>query len=541
MGAWTIPAKHDHRWLQGVETLSIGSAKVPRLPILADLVGATDAAELRGALARNRAVIDGYAATLADVGLPDMAATVRRAVEAAGRPGGLTSDLMNVATWLLAATFKTAGRATMTFAPWVCRTPSGGEDEPAAMAHCSTAECVDLSAGRNGVVALPQALLARMAHADAVIYERLVGAANAALARDGEAPCDTVLELARGSFAPRFSAPGDVKVLLKVDYKLDADGDLVVVDVNAGMIGAWFDDRLLADLAASRGELLAEDPVITRRMVDTICARFAAERGRAPASAAVVVLDSEMYDTWGDDDVEGLCGELRRRLPAGEQVPVIDAETLRQLAARLGAAWPSEPSDGVPVLGPASWVRLPELLVAYSFRVGLTLDSSADARLRAAGATLVDGRHHAVVAAKELADASVLGPALPAGVRLPESATLGAAHGASDAAALLGRAWTHAERRGWRVVAIKLDKHRKGSGGGDFPSAYLYPVTPLGRAIAERQFERVVARITETAGHACRLVAAQVATGGGYDCRDGARRDVELRAYAFPVLPAGRA
>jgi hypothetical protein len=323
---------------------------------------------------------------------------------------------------------------------------------------------------------------------------------------------------------PRFEASRDIKTMLKIDYKIDRDGLLVVVDVNAGLVGAWFDDLLL-DAAPGIADGL---PRITPRLARAVLDRYRLQHGRAPRSVALCVLDEEMYEQWADADIAGLNAELRRQLESGpgsdEDVVVIDAAALQAVA-----------KGETPSLLAGEWRGPPDLLLFYSCRIAPSVGPAVLSALEDAGVTLVDDLAHALAAGKELATPETLGDGLPSGVRLPETFVLGAADDGGDAVTVVRGAWRTAAERGWGLLAVKIDKQRRAAGAGDFPSAYLYPVTPLGLELVERQVERTFDVVTAAAGRSSRLVVTHVDHLGG--CRDPlGRRDVELRSYAFPQV-----
>jgi hypothetical protein len=241
-----------------------------------------------------------------------------------------------------------------------------------------------------------------------------------------------------------------------------------------------------------------------------------------------------MYEQWKEADIAGVLAELDGRLPASDErttaVPVIDVEALSMLAAAVagGGALPCD-VEGVPL------AAAPDLVVLYSCRIAGELEPEAVRALHASGVTLVDSRPHSLAAAKELATDAVLGVGLPAGVRLPETIALGTAADGAEASGLVAQGWETATARGWTLLAVKIDKQRRDSGAGDFPTAFLYPVTALGRELADQQVGRVFDDITAAAGTGARLVMTHVAQHGGCDAPTG-RRDVELRTYAFPVF-----
>lgn len=506
----------DYPALRGVETLAVGSAKVPRLPCLRELVEAPDVETVAAVLATNSGTLDDYAAALAADGLGDMAATLRRVLERAARLTRMNADLAAVLTWLLNAQHKTAGRATMTFAPWAA---ARGVHGPA---------CVD--AGDAGVprVALSEPAAAATAVANAWVYERLVGRLNASACRSSSgAVADIAARMRNESvLRPRFAYPHEVKSLLKIDYKLDRQGDLVIVDVNAGLVGAWFDDLLLD----RSPELAAVPERITPRLVAAVLARYRLQHGSLPRRVALCVLDEEMFRQWETADIAGLTAEFRRQLEeAGAPVAdiaVIDAPGLATIAHRQGA----------PVLFAGAWEGTPDLIVFYSCRIAPEADPDVLAALDEAGVTLVDSAVHGIAASKELATPEALGSGLPKGVRLPETLILGAADDGAGAVAAVERAWAAADSRGWALLAVKIDKQRREGATGDFPTAFLYPATPLGRELAQRQIERAFDGVTAASGRPARLVVTHVDHLGGCDGPLG-RRDIEIRTYAFPVLP----
>jgi hypothetical protein len=512
--ALVIPLEYPA--LRGVETLSVGSAKVPRLPCLRELVEAPDVETVAAVLAAHSGMLDGYAAALAADGLGDMAATLRRVLERAARLTRMNADLAAVLTWLLNAQHKTAGRATMTFAPW------------AAAAGVRAPACVDTEDSGATRVALSQPAVAATAVANAWVYERLIGRLNAsACGRPGGAVADIPARIWSGSaLRPRFAYPHEVKSLLKIDYKLDREGDLVIVDVNAGLVGAWFDDLLLD----RSPESAAVPERITPRLVEAVLGRYRLQRGSLPRRVALCVLDEEMFRQWETADIAGLTAELRRQIeeagaPAAD-IAVIDAAGLVTIARRQGA----------PALFAGAWEGTPELIVFYSCRIAPDADPAVLAALDEAGVTLVDSAVHGVAASKELTTPDALGSGLPKGVRLPETFILGAADDGAGAVAAVEQAWAAAAGRGWGLLAVKIDKQRREGAAGDFPTAFLYPVTALGRELAERQIERTFDGVTAASGQGSRLVVTHVDHLGGCDGPLG-RRDIEIRTYAFPVLP----
>ncbi len=509
----------DYPVLRGVETLAVGSAKVPRLPCLADVVEAPDVPAAAAALAANAALLDGYAAALETEGLASMAATLRRVLGRTSRLERMNADLASVLTWLLNAQHKTAGRATMTFAPWAV-VPGG--DAPA---------CLDRGAAGRARVAVAESTHALMAAANRWVYERVIGLLNASAPRG--AACESVLDRLvspagdpAGDLRPRFVEPADVKTLLKIDYKLDGGGRLVIVDVNSGLIGAWFDDLLLDDAR----DLAPAQPRITPRLVTAVLERHRLEHGGPPRRVALCVLDEQMYRQWVDADIAGLNAELLHQLgragSAQEDIAVVDATELGALAR----------PEGPRRLFAGTWRGTPDLVVFYSGRIGSQAEPAALAALRDAGVTLVDSARHGLAASKELVTPESLGGGLPDGVRLPETFLLGGAGDGAWAAAAVAQVWDAAAERGWRLLAVKLDKQRRSGAPGDYPSAYLYPVTPLGKELAERQVARAVDHVMIASPRASRLVVTRIDHLGGCGGPLG-RRDIEMRTYAFPVLP----
>ena len=510
----------DYPALRGVETLPVGSAKVPRLPCLRELVEAPDVEAAAAVLAANAAVLEGYVSALEAEGLGSMAATVRRVVGRAKRPTRMNADFAAVLTWVLNAQHKTAGRATMTFAPW------------ATAPHVEAAGCVKQADSGAAYVSLPESIVTAMATANGWVYERMVGRLNAAAAL-GHSPAAVagivaqVGAIGNRGLRPRFAGSRDVKSLLKIDYKIDRDGHLVIVDVNAGLIGAWFDDILLdrsPELAGARSR-------ITPRLAEAVLGRYRLQHGHAPRRVTLCVLDEEMYRQWETADIAGLTAELSRQLaqsgaPAAD-IGVIDAAGLAAIARG---------SNALSLLA-GSWAGTPDLIIFYSCRIAPEADPAVLAALESAGVTLVDSAAHGTAASKELATADALGSGLPDGVRLPETFVLGAADDGAGAAAAVTRAWASAAARGWGLLAVKIDKQRREGAAGDFPTAFLYPVTALGRELAERQIERTFDGVTAASGRPSRLVVTHVDHLGGCGGALG-RRDIEIRTYAFPVLPA---
>ncbi len=510
----------DHPALRGVETLPVGSAKVPRLPCLQDLVEAADVETAAAVLAANSGVLESYASALEADGLGSMAATVRRVVARATRLTRMNADFAAVLTWVLNAQHKTAGRATMTFAPW------------AATPHVDAAGCVEQGDSGAAYVSLPESIVTAMATANGWVYERLLGRLNA-VAAHGQSPAlaaDVLARLERLEVRderPRFVRPHEVKSLLKIDYKIDRIGRLVIVDVNAGLIGAWFDDLLLdrsPELAGARSR-------ITPRLAAAVLERYRLEHRRSPRRVALCVLDEEMFRQWETADIAGLTAELRRQLEEADghspDIAVMDATGLEAVAR----------GQGVPSLFAGVWKGTPDLVVLYSCRIAPAAEPAVLAALEAAGVTLIDSAVHGVAASKELATKEALGVGLPEGVRLPETYVLGAVDDGAGAAAAVERVWAAATGRGWGLLAVKIDKQRREGAAGDFPTAFLYPVTPLGRELAERQIERTFDGVTAASGRGSRLVVTHVDHLGGCGGAFG-RRDIEIRTYAFPVLPA---
>jgi len=517
-----IPTAGEHAALAGVETLAVGSAKVPHLPVMPELIAAPDEDAVVAAVAARTAELEVFAARLELEGLAPMAASARRAL----RAGRWNTDLASLLEWVYGATFKTAGRATMSFAPWYVDV---------------TASCLQAAlpgaGGGCAYVCLAPADHEHAAQANQRIYEHLIGALNAVADRSGELAAavalrlDVVAAAARGdSPAPRFTRPGDLKCLLKADYKLGPAGELVLIDVSAGLVGLRFDDLLLDALPAA-----ADVPTVrvAPRMLDVVWRCFSAARGRAPRAAAVLVLDEEMYVQWAAADLDGLRAQIGSRLGADAgAVPVL---TLAGLEAFADA-----PPGAVPETLGAPWAGIPELLLVYSCRVSELVRPATYAWLRRLGVVIVDERHHGLAAAKELSTPEILGERLSAGVRVPETfvfdpagAVLAACPQSAGEAVQL--AWGLAEERGWEVLAIKMGKVRRAQGAGDLPTAFVYPVTPVGRRLALRGLGRVWDQVEAAAGRPC-LIVTRVEGGGGYECAPGQRYDIEVRTYALPVL-----
>ena len=92
----------------------MGSAKVPHLPIMERIIAAPDADAVVAAIKEEAPALEAFAERLERVGLRAMAVSARRAI-AAPR---WNADLRSLLEWVYGAIFKTAGRATMSFAPW---------------------------------------------------------------------------------------------------------------------------------------------------------------------------------------------------------------------------------------------------------------------------------------------------------------------------------------------------------------------------------------------------------------------------------------
>ena len=338
-----------------------------------------------------------------------------------------------------------------------------------------------------------------------------------------------------GTPAHRASAqPHDLKSVLKVDYKLGPAGTLLLIDVSAGLVGLAFDDDLLDGLDTACG---APPLRCTPRLLDAVWQRFGLERGAAPRSAAVVVLDEEMFEQWGDGDLLALRAQLALRLstppvrPPEDAVPVLTLEALE--------AWAGGGSE-VPLTLAATWMGVPDLLLVFSCRVGELVQPATYAWLRGLGVTIVDERRHGFAAAKELSTAAVLGDPLCARVRLPETQLLAPGRviagdgSARDAERLVAAAWERALALGWPALAFKIGKLRREGATGDYPTAYVYPVTDVGRHVAERGFGRAWRQLAGAGACPVNVALSRVETQGGYP--GFARRyDVEVRTYAFPV------
>lgn len=552
--------------LAAVETLPVGSCKVPHLPVLPDVVGATDAVAVMRALVEHRPTFKAFAATLQREGFGSMAATVREALDAAARnvevlegrrlcprgadPERLTSALRSLLEWTYAATFKTAGASTMTFAPWYVPVAGSGTQSPAGGAVAGSDAGPSRSAaaapgrgdarpslGRAGEaverVVVPPELLARVAAANAVMYERAVGLVNEAHGalppdRPSAAVIARAVESARAGRSPSFVRPTDHKTVLKIDYKVGEDA-LVMVDLNAGTIGAHFDDRLLDALPG--GDVPADR--LAARQAEAVLAVYEAARGRPPARVVVSVLDERMFELWYEADLRGLVGRLRAAAAARGRVladvPVVTMAGLYEYAAALDdAAAACLPLNGAP------WPGRPDLVVAYSW--GTThADRAAYARLAAAGVLAVDGPQHSFLAAKELAVGELLLPRHVEGVVVPPTHELGTVDELLAGGDVCAEAWRLAEAHGWEALAMKMQKLRRPGGKGDFASAFIYPATPVGRLVAGR-LAAVFAEVSAAGGGSLLLTASPVRTGGGLVDADGLRRDVEIRTYAFPVL-----
>jgi hypothetical protein len=160
--------------------------------------------------------------------------------------------------------------------------------------------------------------------------------------------------------------------------------------------------------------------------------------------------------------------------------------------------------------------------------------------LRGLGVTIVDERRHAFAAAKELCSAEVLGDPISERVRLPETLVLELSEAAGTHATpgraeeLLTTGWERASSLGWPALAFKIGKVRRAGAAGDHPTAYVYPVTDVGRDVAARSLGRAWRQLTEDGASPTRVVMSRVETRGGYASPQG-RHDIEVRTYAFPM------
>jgi hypothetical protein len=88
------------------------------------------------------------------------------------------------------------------------------------------------------------------------------------------------------------------------------------------------------------------------------------------------------------------------------------------------------------------------------------------------------------------------------------------------------------------ALAFKIGKVRRACAAGDYPTAYVYPVTDVGRDVAERGLGRTWKQMTAAGAGPTKVVLSRVETRGGYPCPEG-RHDIEVRTYAFPVSHTG--
>ena len=94
--------------------------------------------------------------------------------------------------------------------------------------------------------------------------------------------------------------------------------------------------------------------------------------------------------------------------------------------------------------------------------------------------------------------------------------------------------WERALALGWPALAFKIGKLRREGAAGDYPTAYVYPVTDVGRHVAARSFGRAWRQLASAGACPVNVTLSRVETQGGYPCFDR-RYDVEVRTYAFPV------
>jgi hypothetical protein len=412
----------------------------------------------------------------------------------------------------------------MTFVPWV------------ADPGLSVSGVLDrgLRGGRPHL-RLASPLLARCAKANAAVYVTVMGALNAAVrARGREAAADDLVAAARSlerDLHGPFAAAHDVKCMAKIDYKIGGDGRPVMVDLNAGLIGARFDDDLLAgDLA----DLARPGVHVAARLARAIVEVAAVSRGAVPRRAALVVLDEQMFETWRSDDIAGLLVELGAAAKArGAQLeppPVLTMASLVDYARHV-----DEPGWSPPVLGDEPWRGTPDVVVFYTGRIGQVADAAAFESLRRAGIALVDERHHALLATKAMADPRFMPPGLLSDVAAPEVVDVGCVgECTADVAGPLDVTWSWASGR-HEALAIKIEKARRGAGPGDHATAFIYPVTEVGRRVAERQLVRATGRLCDDGWGDLSMNASPVDLSGGLVC-DDRRYDVEMRTYVFPCL-----
>jgi hypothetical protein len=550
--------------IAAVETLPVGSAKVPHLGVFDDLVGAADEVAAQRAIVARGAALEAYAARLEGLGFESMAKTARRGFEKSTRnvalldgagpavrgvdPERLSSDQLSLLEFVYGATFKTAGAATMQFCPWVAAQNVRGANGEAGAASCELAESG--LAGQTPRLTIDRSTFLRMTQANALIVERAAGVlAEAARRTPGQPGLDAVLAQAISladshgiTAAAMLRDPLDPPSILKIDYKWCGGGDLVVVDVTPAFMGVWYDDEMLDEMQA---ETFVPGHRITPRSVQAVLELYAAEHGRAARSVALAVLDDDMVDTWYEIDIAGLgraFAEAIDATPVGaggssescEPVapPVLTLTGLEALAVHV-----DDPGFTPPIAAGGPWSGLPDLIVQYSFKVGRAIDPALWQRLIAAGVCIVDARHHALLAAKESATPRVIGRDLPPGVKVPELLPVGTvAEFAGHDGALVDAVWeATAAKQPWQVVTVKTEKLRRANAPGDYPTAFIFPRTPVGRRVAEKQLARILRQLSADGGDHLRFTVSEVVAHGGLVCADAALRDVEMRTYAFPV------
>ena len=536
-----------------VRTLPIGSAKVPRFGVIEEVLAAQDEVAAIRALAEWSAPFLAYAGQLEDLGYRSMAATVRRGVSAAQRnvavldghattPKGahvdrLNADLLTVLELCYNATFKTAGLTTMEFCPWV-----QADVERDELGACGVA-------GQTPELSLRHDTMSRVTQANEIIYRRAGGLLAAVRERHGvshehEALLGLVLDQAARTGARALDLPlrnpGDVPSVLKVDYKWGRGGDLVLVDITPGFMGVSFDDDLLDRVSAVR----PRNTRIAGSSATAVFDAYAARSPRLPRRIALTLLDEQMHDLWYDDDVAGFIAALRaeassRGVPSSS-IPILTLAGMRALAAGQVSAFEQTVAAGeTPLLvGPEPWAGVPDLVVQYSFKVGRGLSPAESTQLTDAGITLVDPSHHALFAVKEMAGREVLGAALPPGVVVPEVRPIGTVAHFPDGEGLVDAVWREASGAPrWEIVAVKTEKLPRENAPGDYPTAYIFPVTPVGRRVADRQLPKIVRQLALAGGGHLRLTLGEVQADGGFPCSDLLRRDVEIRTYAHPEYP----
>jgi hypothetical protein len=502
----------------GLKTFEGGSAKIQRLPVIPEIFNARNMSDLLEALTSetNQKILSDFATQIGLQGYDS--SSITRLLEKSKtllekqKNGGLNKDdrgsIFFGLRYIFSAMFKTAGNLTMFWGGWT----TDPNTESIKVFRGTDIGLANLDYG----VQVPTRTFEVLSQTNRIIYNILVSLFNQASndvnnLSDVGAIKERAVEIASQGLNGVEIGFGQGKESIKIDYKLDKAGKAAVVDVNAGVMGIPDGTDLLGNRL--RTSLGLERIEATNAVIEAVMATYNSKELKFPQNVSVLVLDQAMYNS-NSEDVD------------------LYVKAINEFAAKRGMFMNVNVifTDGeslIPIEGNRS-LSSTDLIFRYTNRTTL----SSDVRESIKGTQVIPEPFTNLIADKASMEMvqNLGGGSFSPEIVVPEEVQSKFETGMYQAAAMIDEAFALGIEKGWSGIVIKTaTKFRKqNSEGKDFPTAFIYPLTEIGREVAIDEMKSILKGLAKDPKAASlKLSFNQLFTGSVES--DDSERQVEIR------------